>query len=58
MIERLARIYIGVYYPLDILGSLVVSLISAGIVISLARRFKPLNALVYRVENWILQKNP
>ncbi len=53
VIGGLARVYIGVHYPLDILGSLLVSLASAGIVVSLAPRLKPLNAFVYRIEDRI-----
>ena len=56
VIGGLARVYIGVHYPLDILGSLVVSLASAGIVVSLAPRLKPLNTFVYRIEDHIFRR--
>lgn len=55
-IGGLCRVYIGVHYPFDILGSLVVSLISSYTIFTFSPYLEPLNKLVYRVENLIFRK--
>jgi len=57
VIGGLARVYIGVHYPLDILGGLIVGLISAGIIVSMAPRLRPLNIFIFRMENLIFKRN-
>lgn len=47
----LARVYLGLHYPLDILGSLVVSAIVALIVIQLSPRLRALNTWIYRLQD-------
>ena len=42
----LARIYVGVHYPLDIAGSIIVSLISTGLIFSLRLKLSKLNKLL------------
>jgi undecaprenyl-diphosphatase len=51
----LARVFIGVHYPLDILGSLVVSTLSALSVVMLSPQLKRINEFFYRLEKKIFK---
>ena len=45
----LARVFSGVHFPLDILGSIVVSIISTLIIFQFKDRFNPLNMLIKEI---------
>ena len=45
----LARVFSGVHFPLDILGSIVVSIISTMIIFRFKDRFNPLNMLIEEI---------
>ncbi len=49
LIGGLARVFSGVHFPLDILGSIVVSIISTLIIFRFKDRFKPLNMLIKEI---------
>jgi undecaprenyl-diphosphatase len=51
----LARVFIGVHYPLDILGSLVVSTLSSLSVVMLSPQLKRINEFFYRLEKKIFK---
>jgi len=55
IIGGLARVYVGVHYPFDILGSLIVSLISAIIIISIAPIFNSINKFFYKIEDFLFK---
>ncbi len=42
----LARVFSGVHFPLDIFGSIVVSVISTYIIYQFKERFNPLNTII------------
>ena len=49
LIGGLARVFSGVHFPLDILGSIVVSIISTLIIFRFKDRFNPLNMLIEEI---------
>ena len=52
-----ARVFAGVHFPLDIVGSLLVSLVSVFLVLKLRTRLDPLNDFVNKVYNKIPMVN-
>jgi len=50
-----ARIYVGVHYPFDIMGGIFVGFIGAFVVFLLKNRLKFLNEIIFRVEKKILK---
>jgi len=49
----LARIYVGVHYPFDILGGIVIGLVGAGLIYVFREKFEKLNEIVIKIENKI-----
>ena len=47
------RIYVGVHYPLDIIGGIIVGLIAAAIMQFLAPLFQPLTNGISRMAGWL-----
>ncbi len=55
IIGGMARVFIGVHYPFDILGSLITSIVSASFVILFKNYFDKINNLVFKVEHIIFK---
>ena len=53
----IARIYSGVHWPFDILGSIIVSIISVSIIVLLKYPFQKLNDIIIDIWNKILRIN-
>ncbi len=53
LIGSFARVFIGVHYPFDVFGSIVVSIISSGFIFALKAKLQPINNFVFKIENKI-----
>jgi len=54
-IGGISRIYIGVHYPFDILGGIIVGLIGADVIYILREKFEKLNEIIFKIENKIFK---
>jgi len=52
----LARVFKGVHYPMDMVGSLVFTAVAAAVVVTLSSRLKPVNSLIYRIQDLLVEK--
>ena len=50
-IVGLSRIYVGVHYPADVIGSALLSLVTSSLVIYFSKRLEPLVQLLFRLYN-------
>jgi undecaprenyl-diphosphatase len=50
------RVYSGIHFPFDMAGSMVVGLVSAGLMRLLAGRFQPLNAGLIRISDNVMAR--
>ncbi len=55
IIGGMARVFIGVHYPFDILGSLFTSIVSATFVVLFKNYFDKMSTLIFRIEEWIFK---
>ena len=57
LLGGLARIYVGVHYPYDILGGIVVGFVGAFIIFKCKTKLQHLNEIIFSIENKLLRKN-
>ena len=50
-----ARIYVGVHYPFDILGGIVIGLVGASLIYIFREKLEKLNEIIFMVENKIFK---
>ena len=56
LLGGLARVFCGIHFPLDILGSLIVSLVIARIVYILRNNLDPINNFILRIYSNVFSK--
>lgn len=52
-IGGIARVFVGVHYPFDILGSLFIAFLAGAVVYLLRNKFKKLNQIFYKIDKII-----
>jgi len=50
------RVFVGIHYPFDILGGVIIGGVSAIIIYQISDKFEPLNRWIFNIENKILGK--
>ncbi|VAY86306.1 Bacitracin transport permease protein BCRC [hydrothermal vent metagenome] len=56
-IGGMARVFIGVHYPFDIIVSIITATIASLIIYKFQHKLQPINNLVFKIENKIFSKN-
>ena len=58
MLVGISRMYVGVHYPLDILGATFITLVTSGLVMQSTRMFEPIAKFVFKMYALVARRIP